>query len=162
METGQDMELLPNTQQPRLPMEQASPGQQSQYHPSHHSPCMLSSGPWTGRCSTKRKVPFWFPWCPELQGAVKPGEHLFLQLFLLIPVSSLLSHYLLGDAFIAASISIASECTTGRQKALKGPIFFLIFSFCFCISIIFIKTGCEAMQIAVAGSELLLQAYAFL
>lgn len=166
METGQDTELLPDTQQPRLLAERAPPGQQSLYRPPHGSPCVLSSGPRAGCHGTKRKVPFQFPRCPELQHTVKCDEHLFLRLFLLISVSSLLSRYLLGDAFIAASITTASECTTGRQRAPKGLIFFPTLSFCFCISIIFITTGCEAMKIVVAGSKqgrgLLLQAYAFL
>ena len=120
METGQDAELLLDTQQPCLPAERAPPGQQSQYRPPHRSPRVLSSGPRAGCHGTKRKVPFRFPSCPEPQHAVKCGEHLCLWLFLLIPVLSLLSHYLLGDAFIAASITTASKCTTGRQKAPKG------------------------------------------
>lgn len=166
MERGQDVALLPDAQQPWLPTERAPPGQQSRYCPHHRSLRLLSAGPRAGSHIAKRKVPFWFPQCPELQHTVKCGEHLFLRLFLLIPVSSLLSHYLLGDAFIAASITAASECITGRQKALKGLIFFPTLSFCFCISTVFMTIGCEAMKIIVAGSEqgreLLLQAYTFL
>lgn len=146
-------ELPTPAQQPWLPMERAPPGQPP-------SPCAFIRP--TGRTSWHQEespssvsLVLWAAAHWEVWGMPFPPTS---------PPHSLLSHYLLGDAFAAASITTASERTTGRQKAPNSIIFFLTLSLCFCISIIFLTRGCEAMGAGAAGSgrgrELLSQAQA--